>query len=353
MKAAVWLLASIVALNILLVVTLAILQVVRRYRADRTRRRLERIGHVSRIPSAVSIRRDRLQKLAGLVLAATCAWVVLGVGGVRAARVTTSALGSGTTGIEASTGSLDRPTHAHGRGPGATGSSPSTQEDAQLPVPTDVVPNETTNADGGAPAAVAAVLTAPSAIRLAWTRVPGTNRYDVQRSYDAVTWISLASTQPNETTYTDVGLSSGTTYYYRVLAVTDAGAVASDAVSATTAPEPLDPPGMTAVASSSSTIDLAWGDVADETGYRIERSGNGTDGWATIATTGQDVTSYTDAGLSPGTTYFYRVFAEGVTAESAPSDVSSATTAADQGSIPGGSMPVAGDPTTTPSVPSS
>jgi hypothetical protein len=349
MKAAVWLLSSIVVLNILLVATLTTLHVVRRYRADRTRRRLERIGHVSRLPSATSVRRDRVQKLAGLVLVATFAWVVLGVGGVRAARVTTTALGPGASGIQTSIGSLDRPTHAYDRGPGAPGSSPSTPENAR-PASPDVVPNGITNADGGAPAAVAAVLTAPSAIRLAWTRVPGTNRYDVQRSYDAVTWTSLASTQPNETTYTDVGLSSGTTYYYRVLAVTDTGAVASDAVSATTAPEPPVPPVMTAVASSSTTIDLAWGDVADETGYRIERSSNGTDGWATIATTGQDVTSYTDAGLSPGTAYFYRVFAEGTGAESAPSDVVSATTAADQGSSPGGNTPVAEDPSTSASV---
>ena len=177
--------------------------------------------------------------------------------------------------------------------------------------------------------------------------MPGTNRYEVQRSYDAVTWISVASTHPDETTYTDVGLSSGTTYYYRILAFTDAGAVPSDAVSATTAAEPLVPAGMTAVSSSSSTIDLAWVDVTDETGYRIERSPDGTDGWATIATTGQDVTSYTDAGLSAGTTYFYRVFAEGAGDESAPSDVSSATTDAEQGSVPQGTMPVEGDPTPT------
>jgi large repetitive protein len=345
MKAAVWLVASIVALNVLLVATLAMLQIMRRYRAERTRRRLERIGHVSRLPSATSIRRDRVQKLAGLALAATFAWVLFGVGGVRAARVTTSALGTGATGIQTSTGSLDRPTHDHDRSPGGTRSAPGTQEDAASAVPTGVVPNGVTNADGGAPAAVAAVLTAPSAIRLAWTRVPGTNRYDVQRSFDAVNWVPLASTQPNETSYTDVGLSSGTTYYYRVVAVTDTRAVASDAVSATTAPEPLDPPTMTAVSSSSTTIDLAWGGVADGTGYRIERSANGTDGWATIATTGQDVTSYTDAGLSPGTTYFYRIFTEGAGGESAPSDVSSATTAAEQGSIPGGNEPVAEDPT--------
>src|SRR5262249_29168962 len=158
-KVAVWLLAGIVTLNILLVMTLAVLQVVRRYRADRTRRRLERIGHVSRLPSAASIRGDRVRTLAGLVLAATFAWAGLGVGGVRAARVvTTSALGSGATGIRTSTGTLGRPTRELDRSPGGARSSQTAQEEAQPSVPSNVVPNGTTNAEGGAPAAVAAVL---------------------------------------------------------------------------------------------------------------------------------------------------------------------------------------------------
>nr|MDP9327720.1 fibronectin type III domain-containing protein [Actinomycetota bacterium] len=52
-----------------------------------------------------------------------------------------------------------------------------------------------------------------------------------------------------------------------------------------------------------------------------------------IATTGQDVTSYSDAGLPSGTTFYYRVFATNGGGDSAPSDVASATTT-DGGDVP-------------------
>jgi titin len=82
---------------------------------------------------------------------------------------------------------------------------------------------------------------------------------------------------------------------------------------------------VTAVASSPTQIDLEWTDVANETGYRVERS-DGFGGWTTVATTGQDVTASSDTGLAPGTTYSYRVFATNAAGDSAPSDVVSATT---------------------------
>jgi hypothetical protein len=87
---------------------------------------------------------------------------------------------------------------------------------------------------------------------------------------------------------------------------------------------------VTAIASSPTQIDLEWTDVANETGYRLERS-DGSSGWTTVATTGQDVTSSSDTGLTPGTTYSYRVFATNAAGDSPASDVVSATTPTDPG----------------------
>ena len=77
-------------------------------------------------------------------------------------------------------------------------------------------------------------------------------------------------------------------------------------------PAPSTPDGLTAASISTSRIDLAWNNVANETGYKIERSPNGTDSWAQIGTTSQDGTSYQDKNpqtnnLAAGTQYFYRV----------------------------------------------
>jgi len=54
-------------------------------------------------------------------------------------------------------------------------------------------------------------------------------------------------------------------------------------------------------------VDLAWFDNSgDETSFHIERSPDGA-AWAEIGSVGANVNFYTDGGLSPGTTYYYRV----------------------------------------------
>jgi hypothetical protein len=69
------------------------------------------------------------------------------------------------------------------------------------------------------------------------------------------------------------------------------------------------PSQLVATAVSSSQIDLAWTDNADnEEGSKIERSlDNST--FHQIATVGADVTSFSDQGLDPAITYYYRVCA--------------------------------------------
>jgi len=76
--------------------------------------------------------------------------------------------------------------------------------------------------------------------------------------------------------------------------------------------EPPDggPTGLSASAFSSSRIDLAWTDGAsNESNYLVERSPNGSSGWATVANLAANSTSYSDTGLAANTTYFYRVSA--------------------------------------------
>ena len=66
-------------------------------------------------------------------------------------------------------------------------------------------------------------------------------------------------------------------------------------------------------------INLSWTDNAsNETGFRIERSSDGTS-FTEISTVGTNVTSYADTGLSAATQYWYRVRAYN---GSGPSDYS-------------------------------
>ena len=99
--------------------------------------------------------------------------------------------------------------------------------------------------------------------------------------------------------------------------------------------EPPDPPaapsGLSADAVSGSTINLTWLDNANnETGFNIERSGDGIN-FAPLATVGANVSSFSDSGLEPVTTYWYRVNAENTGGVSPWSNTASATTLQDTG----------------------
>lgn len=71
----------------------------------------------------------------------------------------------------------------------------------------------------------------------------------------------------------------------------------------TTAPSDL-----SALSTSWTQINLSWIDNSiNETGFRIERSPNGTTDWTEIDTVGADETSYHHTGLTCSTIYYYRV----------------------------------------------
>ena len=75
------------------------------------------------------------------------------------------------------------------------------------------------------------------------------------------------------------------------------------------------------------TITLTWQDnSADETGFKIERSLDGSTNWIEIGSTGANIVMYQDIGLAPSTTYYYRVRAYNATGASAYSNAISATT---------------------------
>ena len=87
------------------------------------------------------------------------------------------------------------------------------------------------------------------------------------------------------------------------------------------------PSGLSAVATSSSEIDLSWTDgSSDEDQFELQRSLDGA-AWSTVTSTlPANTTAYGDTGLNPDTEYFYRVRATNAFGESPWSNVASATT---------------------------
>lgn len=77
---------------------------------------------------------------------------------------------------------------------------------------------------------------------------------------------------------------------------------------------------------SGSSVDVTWTDNAtNETGYVIERMVPADGVWNPVATLGANTTSFRDTGLTAGATYYYRVRAQGATADSDNSIQAAAT----------------------------
>ena len=92
-------------------------------------------------------------------------------------------------------------------------------------------------------------------------------------------------------------------------------------------PRPAAPTNLAAAAISASQINLVWTDnSSNESGFRIERSPNGVNGWSTAGTSGIDINSFSDTGLSPATTYYYRVCAYNSGGDSDYSNIDDAAT---------------------------
>jgi hypothetical protein len=96
---------------------------------------------------------------------------------------------------------------------------------------------------------------------------------------------------------------------------------------------PQAPTGLTGAPASSTEIDLAWHDVPGAVWYEVERSADGSSDWTPIALNAAGDASFQDTGLTPGTTWFYRVLASNLVGGSDYSEIVSATTYGGGGAI--------------------
>ncbi|MBO9599303.1 MAG: fibronectin type III domain-containing protein, partial [Cohnella sp.] len=162
---------------------------------------------------------------------------------------------------------------------------------------------------------------------LSWTASTGATSYTVKRAATAGGPYTNVATAVTTTSYTDTGVTNGTTYYYVVSASNSAGSSANSAqVSATptaTTQVPAAPTGLTATAGNAQAA-LSWTASTGATSYTVKRATT-TGGPYTNVATGVTTTSYTDTGLTNGTTYYYVVSATNSAGSSSNSAQVSAT----------------------------
>lgn len=146
---------------------------------------------------------------------------------------------------------------------------------------------------------------------LSWTAVSGATGYNVYRGTSAGGEAAspVASNVPAPT-FTDTGLTNGTTYFYKVAAVNANGAgEKSNEASAKPAATPLPAPsGLTATPGDKQVV-LSWNAVTGATGYNVYRGTSAGGEAANPVGANVSAAAFTDTGLTNGTTYFYKVSA--------------------------------------------
>ncbi len=170
-----------------------------------------------------------------------------------------------------------------------------------------------------APSNFSATPASTTQINLLWTASTdnvGVTGYLLERCLGSgcTTFSQIAS--PTVTSYSDTGLTASTSYSYRVRATDAAGNLSaySNVVNVATlsVPDttpPTAPSSLSATPTSSTQVNLSWAASTDNvgvTGYLLERCvGSGCTSFSQIAT--PSGTTYGDTGLTPSTSYGYRV----------------------------------------------
>jgi len=178
---------------------------------------------------------------------------------------------------------------------------------------------ETTSATTAATTSVAAPSGLSSSspnttqINLSWTDTTASETgFKIERctGVGCSDFAEITTAAANATSYQDTTVCSATTYQYRIRAYNtgewdsdDSGTV-SRATAAPSAPGSLATSGATEV-----KLTLTWTDTtSDETGFKIERcTGEGCSDFTEITTVSAGIVTYNNTGLTPSTTYNYRV----------------------------------------------
>jgi chitodextrinase len=178
------------------------------------------------------------------------------------------------------------------------------------------------------PAGLRATADGSTRVDLRWnasTDNVGIAGYDIFRGTGNGTVVAIKSTTGTATSYSDTGLTAGTTYRYRLRARDAAGNVSalSSAVSVTTpdTKPPTAPSNLRAVAAGAKRVNLTWTASDDDVavaGYQIWRGGS-TGALSRIATHPGTATSHADTAVAGKHGYRYEVVAYDAAGNVSPS----------------------------------
>lgn len=167
-------------------------------------------------------------------------------------------------------------------------------------------------------------------VSLTWTASQNATAYNVYRGTTSGGPYTKIFTGVTATSYADNAVTNGTTYYYVVTATNQFGESGySNEVSATPTTGPPAPPNNLTASGGNAVVSLSWNASFNASGYNIYRSTTNGGPYSSL-TTGVTGTSYNDASVTNGTTYYYVLTATNSYGESGYSNQASATPEAPQ-----------------------
>jgi hypothetical protein len=165
----------------------------------------------------------------------------------------------------------------------------------------------------GEPYQLSATRTFATSISLAWSdNATNESGFRILRSLAPDGPVTSFSVPANVTSFTDSTLAPGTTFYYRVQSFNGpTNGELSSPLAVATRPADVPPPAPgTPVLSeiTATSVRLTWSDNSlNEESFEIERSSNPVTSWPTVATTPFNSSSIVISGLTPFSSYSFRV----------------------------------------------
>jgi Zn-dependent metalloprotease/uncharacterized protein YjdB len=157
------------------------------------------------------------------------------------------------------------------------------------------------------PTSVKAASNSYNSIKVSWIAVSGASGYEVYRSTSSTGTYSKVSTT-SALSYTNTGLTTGKSYYYKVRAYRTVGTMkvySSYCSVVSSKPVPAVPSSVKAVLSAYNSIKTSWGAVSGASGYQVYRATSSTGSYTLLSTTTS--TSYTNKSLTTNKTYYYKI----------------------------------------------
>lgn len=145
-----------------------------------------------------------------------------------------------------------------------------------------------------------------SSIRLTWDAVDGARGYRIERATKKDGDYSVVADNLTTTSFIDNDLNDNTTYYYRAYSVTTAAKDNASAVLAVTTAKRETPTAVdnVHVAAGDGKVSLSW-DYRSGFSYNVYRAAKAEGDYALLSTTFSG--SYSDATVTNGNTYYYKV----------------------------------------------